>query len=318
MLAGFHAMDEHFRTAPFERNLPVLMGLLGRLVQRLLRRRDGRRAALRPVPEALPRLPAAADDGEQRQVRHARRRAIVDYQTGADLLGRAGHQRPALVLPAHPPGHEAHPLRLHRLLPDAQPARRPPRPADGQRLRPDRGAGLRQDGRARCAPTASPTSLVPHRTFDGQPADARPSSPNASRREMLGTLVALYEHSVFTQGTIWNINSFDQWGVELGKVLAKRIIPELQSAQEPQADARQLDQRADPPLPPHAPGIDLGARAARPLILGSAGGPPAVPAVLTALRLLRRMTGNQQCSSPARRSRAGTGLAIRIGTTEAC
>ena len=75
MLAGFHAMDEHFRTAPFEQNLPVLMGLLARLVQQLLRRADGRRAALRSVSEALPGVPAAVDDGEQRQARHARRHA---------------------------------------------------------------------------------------------------------------------------------------------------------------------------------------------------------------------------------------------------
>ncbi len=68
----------------------------------------------------------------------------------------------------------------------------------------------------------------------------------------LGTLVALYEHSVFTQGTVWGIDSFDQWGVELGKVLAKRIIPELESETEPELAARQLDQRADPPLPRHA------------------------------------------------------------------
>ena len=147
MLAGFHAMDEHFRTAPFERNLPVLMGLLARLVQRLLRRADRRRAALRPVPEALPGVSPAAHDGEQRQARHARGRARR-LRDRADLLGRAGHERPALVLPADPPGHEADPLRLHRLLPDAQPARAAPRPADGQRLRADRGAGVRQDGRA--------------------------------------------------------------------------------------------------------------------------------------------------------------------------
>ena len=74
MLDGFHEMDEHFRTAPFERNLPVLMGLLAHLVQRLLRRADGRGAALRAVPEAIPGLSAAVDDGEQRQARHARRR----------------------------------------------------------------------------------------------------------------------------------------------------------------------------------------------------------------------------------------------------
>ena len=92
------------------------------LVQRFLRRADGRRAALRAVPQALSRLPAAAHDGEQRQARDARRRARR-LRHGPDLLGRARHQRPALVLPAHPPGHAAHPLRLHRVREGAQPAR---------------------------------------------------------------------------------------------------------------------------------------------------------------------------------------------------
>ena len=91
-------------------------GAARRLVQRLLRRADRRGAALRAVPEALPGLPAAADDGEQRQARHARRRA-GRLRDRPDLLGRARHQRPALVLPADPPGHAAHPVRLHRLLP---------------------------------------------------------------------------------------------------------------------------------------------------------------------------------------------------------
>ena len=90
MLAGFHEMDEHFRTAPFERNLPVLMGLLGRLVQRFLRRPDGRGPALRAVPEALPRLSPAADDGEQRQARHARTAPQVDYETGPIYWGEPG------------------------------------------------------------------------------------------------------------------------------------------------------------------------------------------------------------------------------------
>ena len=109
MLAGFHAMDEHFRTAPFERNLPVLMGLLAALVQQLLRRPDRRRPPVRPVPEALPGVPAAAHHGVERQARDARGHA-GRLRDRADLLGRAGHQRPALLLPAHPPGHEADPL----------------------------------------------------------------------------------------------------------------------------------------------------------------------------------------------------------------
>ena len=114
MLAGFHAMDEHFREAPPAVNLPALMGLLSGLVRRLLRRPDLRRLPLRPVPAPLPRLPAAADDGVQRQARHPRRRPRRLRHRG-DLLGRAGDQRPALLLPADPPGHAADPLRLHRL-----------------------------------------------------------------------------------------------------------------------------------------------------------------------------------------------------------
>ena len=93
--------------------------------------------------------------------------------------------------------------------------------------------------------------LVPHRVFEGN----RPTNVILAERltpHALGALVALYEHSVFTQGTVWGIDSFDQWGVELGKVLAKRIIPELESETEPELEARQLDERADPPLPRHA------------------------------------------------------------------
>ena len=107
MLAGFHAMDEHFRTAPPERNLPVLLGLLTVWYNNFFGAADARRAAVRAVPDALSGLPAAAADGEQRQARRPRRATRVDYQTGPDLLGRARHRRPALVLPAAAPGHEA-------------------------------------------------------------------------------------------------------------------------------------------------------------------------------------------------------------------
>ena len=89
---------------------------------------------------------------------------------------------------------------------------------------------------------------MPHRVFEGN-RPRTPSSPSGSRRKSLGKLVALYEHSVFTQGAIWNINSFDQWGVELGKVLAQRIIPELESKDDAPAQPRQLDQQPHPPLP---------------------------------------------------------------------
>ena len=96
--------------------------------------------------------------------------------------------------------------------------------------------------------------LVPHRVFEGN----RPSNTLLVDRltpHALGTLIALYEHSVFTQGTIWSINSFDQWGVELGKVLAKKVAGELSASARPRPAARQLDQRTDPPLPCRAQGV---------------------------------------------------------------
>ncbi len=103
----------------------------------------------------------------------------------------------------------------------------PPRPADGQLLRPDRGAGLRQDPRSEVERRGGGgRELVPHRTFKGNHPTTTILAPELTP-SVLGELVALYEHKVFTQGAIWDINSFDQWGVELGKVLAKKIEPEL-------------------------------------------------------------------------------------------
>ena len=145
MLGGFHDVDEHFRTAPFDRNLPVLMGLLGLWYADFFECADGRGTALRPVPEALPGVSAATDDGEQWQAGDARW-TDGGLRDGRHLLGRARHQRPALVLPADSPGHTAHPVRLHRVRPDAEPARRPSRSADGERVRAGRGARVRQDG----------------------------------------------------------------------------------------------------------------------------------------------------------------------------
>ena len=231
MLAGFHAMDEHFRSAPIEKNMPALLGLLAIWNNDFLGAATQCRAALRAVPEALARLPAAADDGEQRQAcppgRPAGRR-----RDGADPLGRAGHQRPAFVLPARPPGDAHCSVRLHRLRTAAQSARPSARRADVEPVRADRGAGVRQDrGRGRCRRNAA--ELVPHRVFEGN----RPTNTLLAERltpAVLGALVALYEHSVFTQGTIWDIDSFDQWGVELGKTLALRTVPELESAAEPE------------------------------------------------------------------------------------
>ena len=146
MLAGFHAMDEHFRTAPFERNLPVLMGLLCVWYNNFF---DAQTAAVLPYDQYLEQLPAYLQqltmESNGKHVTLAG--AHVDYQTVADLLGRARHQWPAFVLPAHPSGHQAGALRLHRLLPDAESAWRPARSADGEPVRANRGAGVRQDGK---------------------------------------------------------------------------------------------------------------------------------------------------------------------------
>ena len=228
MLAGFHEMDEHFRTAPFEQNLPVLMGLLGVWNTNFFGAADRRRAAVRPVPQAVPGLSPAADDGEQRQAGDAGRRRRVDYQTGPIYWGEPGtngqhsfyqliHQGTRLVPcdfigfgePLNPLGPH-HDILMANMFAQAEAL------AFGKTAEEVRGEG-------------SPDWLVPHRTFEGN----RPSNTMLLPRltpAALGKLVALYEHSVFMQGVIWNVNSFDQWGVELGKVLAQRIVPELEPA----------------------------------------------------------------------------------------
>ena len=114
MLDGFHQMDEHFRTAPFERNLPVLMGLLAIWYNDFFGARDSCRSALRAVSEEVPGLSSATDHGEQRQERDAGRNT-GDPPHRSGLLGRAGDERPTLVLPVDPSGNPAHPLRLHRV-----------------------------------------------------------------------------------------------------------------------------------------------------------------------------------------------------------
>ena len=115
MLAGFHAIDEHFRTAPFEQNLPVLLGLIGIWYDDFFGAETPGDPAVQPVPRALPRLPPAARHGERRQVGRPSTATRSTMQTGPIVWGQPGHQRPARLLPAHPPGHEAHPVRLHRV-----------------------------------------------------------------------------------------------------------------------------------------------------------------------------------------------------------
>ena len=226
MLAGFHAMDEHFRTAPFERNLPVLMGLLAVWYNDFF---DAQTVAVLPYEQYLKRFPAYLQQltMESNGKHVTLQGAQVDYQTGPIYWGEPGtngqhsfyqfiHQGTNLI-PCDFIGfvHALNPLGNHHDLLLANVFAQAEALAFGRTPEEVRAEG-------------TPEWLVPHRTFEGN----RPSTTILAERltpETLGKLIALYEHSVFTQGTIWQIDSFDQWGVELGKVLAERIIPELVS-----------------------------------------------------------------------------------------
>ena len=230
LLAGFHAMDEHFRTAPFERNLPVLMGLLALWYGSFF---EAQTAAVLPYDQYLKRFPAYLQQltMESNGKCVTLEGAAVDYQTGAIIWGEPGtngqhsfyqliHQGTKLV-PCDLIGfaRSLNPLGRHHDLLMSNVFAQAEALAFGKSA-----AEVRAEG--------TPEALVPHRTFEGN----RPSNVLLAERltpEALGALVALYEHSVFTQGAIWRINPFDQWGVELGKVLAQRIIPELEDAVEP-------------------------------------------------------------------------------------
>ncbi|HWZ32127.1 MAG TPA: glucose-6-phosphate isomerase [Bryobacteraceae bacterium] len=224
MLDGFHQMDEHFRTAPFERNLPVLMGLLAIWNTNFL---GAETVAVLPYEQYLKRFPAYLQQltMESNGKHVTLNGAEVGYQTGPIYWGEPGtngqhsfyqliHQGTRLI-----PcdfiafGHTLNPLGQHHDILMANVFAQAEALAFGKTREQVKSEG-------------TPDWLVPHRVFEGN----RPSNTILADRltpETLGKLVALYEHSVFTQGTVWGIDSFDQWGVELGKVLAKRIIPEL-------------------------------------------------------------------------------------------
>jgi glucose-6-phosphate isomerase len=230
MLAGFHELDEHFRSAPFERNLPVLMGLLTVWYTDFF---GAPTVAVLPYEQYLKRFPAYLQQltMESNGKRVTLAGEPVDCDTGPIYWGEPGtngqhsfyqliHQGTRLI-----PcdfiafGQALNPLGRHHDLLLANVF------AQGEALAFGKTAGeVRAEG--------TPEWLVPHRSFPGN----RPSSTLLLERltpAALGRLVALYEHSVFTQGALWNINPFDQWGVELGKVLAQRIIPELESGDAP-------------------------------------------------------------------------------------
>jgi glucose-6-phosphate isomerase len=230
MLDGFHQMDEHFRTTPFERNLPVLMGLLGLWYNNFF---GAHTVAVLPYEQYLKRFPAylqqltMESNGKHVTIDGSQ----VDYATGPVYWGEPGtngqhsfyqliHQGTVLIpcdfiafVEALNPLGRHHDILLANVLAQSEAL------AFGKTPEQVKAEG-------------TPEWLVPHRVFEGN----RPSNMIFVKRltpETLGTLVALYEHAVFTQGVLWNIDSFDQWGVELGKVLAQRIIPELENATEP-------------------------------------------------------------------------------------
>jgi glucose-6-phosphate isomerase len=230
MLDGFHEMDEHFRIAPFEQNLPVLMGLLAIWYNDFF---GAQTVAVFPYEQYLKRFPAYLQQltMESNGKHVTLDAATVDYQTGPIYWGEPGtngqhsfyqliHQGTRLI-----PcdfiafGKSLNPLGRHHDMLLANVCAQTEALAFGKTAEQVKAEG-------------TPDWLVPHRVFEGN----RPSNTILAEKltpAMLGKLVALYEHSVFTQGTIWNIDSFDQWGVELGKVLAQRIIPEIESKSEP-------------------------------------------------------------------------------------
>jgi glucose-6-phosphate isomerase len=231
LLAGFHAMDTHFRTAPFARNLPVLHGLLAVWNTTFL---GAHTIAVLPYDQYLKRFPAylqqlTMESNGKRVTLDGR--VIDDYQTSPIFWGEPGtngqhsfyqliHQGTRMIpcdflgfARSDNPIGRHHDLLMSNVFAQAEAL------AFGKTADEVRAEGVAE-------------SLVPHKTFPGN----RPSTTILAERltpRVLGSLVALYEHSVFTQGCIWDVNPFDQWGVELGKVLANRIIPELESKADP-------------------------------------------------------------------------------------
>ena len=231
MLDGLHQMDEHFRTAPFERNLPVLMGLLGVWYTDFF---GAQTVAVLPYEQYLKRFPAYLQQltMESNGKHVTLDGSEVDYQTSPIYWGEPGtngqhsfyqliHQGTRLIpcdfiafLKTLNPLGRHHDILLANVFAQAEALAFGKTPEE-----------VKAEG--------TPDWLVPHRVFEGN----RPSNTLLAEQltpATLGKLVALYEHAVFTQGVIWNIDSFDQWGVELGKVLAQQIIPELESTAEPQ------------------------------------------------------------------------------------
>ena len=230
MLAGFHAMDEHFRTAPLEQNLPVILGLLAVWYNNFF---GADTVAVLPYDQYLKRFPAYLQQltMESNGKHVTLEGAEVDYQTGAIYWGEPGTNGQHSFYQLIHQGTKLVPCDFIAFCQSLNPLGDHHDYLTANVLAQSEALAFGKTAEEVVA-EGCPAHLVPHRVFEGN----RPSNTILADRltpEVLGKLVALYEHSVFTQGVIWQIDSFDQWGVELGKVLAKRIIPELQSADEP-------------------------------------------------------------------------------------
>ena len=236
LLTGAHEMDEHFRTAPLEKSLPIILGLLGIWYNDLF---GAETHAVLPYDQYLHRLPAYLQQGdmESNGKRVTRAGAVVDYSTGPVIWGEPGtngqhafyqliHQGTKLIpcdfiaaIETHNPMGEHHQVLLSNFFAQTE-ALMKGKTAEEAR------AELRAEGKQ----GDELERLVPHKVFPGN----RPSNSILVRKltpRTLGSLIAMYEHKIFVQGIIWNVNSYDQWGVELGKQLAKAILPELKSAE---------------------------------------------------------------------------------------
>ena len=235
LLAGAHAMDEHFRTAPLDKNVPVILALLGVWYNNFF---GAETHALLPYDQYLHRFPAYFQQGdmESNGKRVTRDGDAVDYATGPVIWGEPGtngqhafyqliHQGTRLIpvdiiapLKTHNPLGTHHAMLLSNVFAQAEALMRGKTPAEARAELV--AAGLKGDALER---------LLPHKVFEGN----RPSTTilvTEITPRALGKLVAMYEHKIFVQGVVWNINSFDQWGVELGKQLAGKILPELSAA----------------------------------------------------------------------------------------
>ena len=233
MLAGFHAVDEHFRTAPFDSNLPVLLGLIGVWYDNFF---EAETQAILPYSQYLARFTAYLQqlDMESNGKSVTREGAPVAWETGPIVWGQPGtngqhayyqliHQGTKLIpcdfIGFLEPNHDVgdhHELLMANCFAQTEAL------AFGKTEEEVENEGV-------------PAAQVPHRTFPGNHPTTTILAPKLTPY-VLGQLVALYEHKVFTQGTIWDVNSFDQWGVELGKVLANRIVPQLAAGAEPDLD----------------------------------------------------------------------------------